>query len=375
MEAPIFEVDPLWPKPLPNEWLLGMTIGVSVDAQDNVWIVHRGAATLHNNEKGAELNPPIAACCRAPPPVLAFNPDGDVVHAWGGPGEGYEWPESNHGIFVDYKGNVWIGGNGAKDAQILKFTQDGKFLMQSGHQGKNGGSNDPENFGRVAQIYVDPKTNEAYVADGYGNKRVAVLDADTGKIKRYWGAYGNKPDDTPLAAYKPDGAAGAAVPQPRALRRAVERRSRSTSATGRATACRCSRPTASSSRRSSSPRTRSAPARPGTSRSRKDPAAALHLHGRRPERARPHHRARRRCRADRRSATAGASRASSTACTASPSIPRATFYKTNYRGKTHAEIQLQGHRQCAGRRARLLWPKRSNGGFIGSDCGFAPAIA
>ena len=203
VEAPIFEVDPLWPKPIPNEGLLGMTIGASVDAQDNVWIVHRGASTLHNNEKGAELNPPVAICCRSAPPVIAFNPDGDVIHAWGGPGQGYEWPELMHGVHVDFKGNVWLGGNGAKDSQILKFTQDGKFLMQSGHQGKNAGSNDPENFGRVAQVYVDPKTNEGYVADGYKNRRVAVVDGDTGKIKRFWGAYGNKPDDAPQGPYNP----------------------------------------------------------------------------------------------------------------------------------------------------------------------------
>src|ERR1700724_2478563 len=113
VEVPIFEVDPLWPKPLPNEWLLGMTIGVSIDAQDNVWIVHRGSSTLNNNEKGAELNPPVAACCRSAPPVIEFNQDGDVVRSWGGPGEGYEGPESIHGIHVDYQGNVWLGGNGA----------------------------------------------------------------------------------------------------------------------------------------------------------------------------------------------------------------------------------------------------------------------
>jgi hypothetical protein len=203
VQAPIFEVDPLWPKPLPNNWLLGMTIGVWVDEQDYVWIIHRGAATLHNNEKGAELNPPIADCCRAAPPVLVFDPDGNLVRSWGGPGEGYEWPASNHGVHVDYKGNVWIGGNGAKDAQILKFTKDGKFLMQVGSYGKNAGSNNLENFGRAAKIWVDPQTNEAYVADGYRNKRVAVLDADTGKMKRYWGAYGNKPDDTDLGPYDP----------------------------------------------------------------------------------------------------------------------------------------------------------------------------
>jgi DNA-binding beta-propeller fold protein YncE len=207
VEVPMFEVDPLWPKPIPNEGLLGMTIGVSIDAQDNVWIVHRGSATLNNNEKGAELNPPIAACCRSAAPVMAFNQAGDMVRSWGGPGQDYEWPESMHGIHIDYKGNVWLGGNGAKDAQVLKFTQDGKFLMQSGHQGKNAGSNDPENFGRVAQIYVDPKTNEAYLADGYRNRRVAVLDADSGKIKRFWGAYGNKPNDDPEGPYNPSATA------------------------------------------------------------------------------------------------------------------------------------------------------------------------
>jgi DNA-binding beta-propeller fold protein YncE len=199
VQAPMFEVDPFWPKPF--DGLLGMAIGVWVDEQDYVWIIHRSSATLHNNEKGAELNPPIAECCRGAPPVLAFDPDGKLVRAWGGPGQGYEWPQSNHGVHIDYKGNVWIGGNGEKDAQVLKFTKDGKFLLQVGHSGKTAGSNDLENFGRVAKIWVDPKTNEAYIADGYTNKRVAVIDADTGKMKRYWGAYGNKPDDTKLGNY------------------------------------------------------------------------------------------------------------------------------------------------------------------------------
>jgi hypothetical protein len=201
VQAPIFEVDPFWPKPFNG--LLGMAIGVWVDEQDHVWIIHRSSATLHNNEKGAELSPPIAECCRGAPPVLAFDPDGNLVRSWGGPGQGYEWPQSNHGIHIDYKGNVWIGGNGEKDAHILKFTKDGKFLLQVGGLGKTAGSNDLENFGRVAKIWVDPKTNEAYIADGYTNKRVAVLDADTGKMKRYWGAYGNKPDDAKVGNYDP----------------------------------------------------------------------------------------------------------------------------------------------------------------------------
>ena len=207
VQAPRFEVDPLWPKPLPNHWLLGSTIGVSVDEQDHVWIIHRGPGTLNQRtEMGAATDPPTAGsdCCGPAPPVLEFDQAGNLVGHWGGPGEGYEWPLSNHGITVDYKGNVWIGGNDAKDAQVLKFTKSGKFLMQVGHQGKSGGSNDLENFGAVAKIFVDPKANEAFIADGYRNKRVAVIDADTGKFKRYWGAYGHKPDDTPLGRYNPD---------------------------------------------------------------------------------------------------------------------------------------------------------------------------
>jgi len=127
--------------------------------------------------------------------VLEFDAGGNLLRAWGGPGAGYEWPESNHGVHVDHKGNVWIGGNGDKDSHLLKLTKEGKLLMQVGKMDTKKGSSDPDNFGRVAKIWVDPKTNEAYVADGYRNKRVAVLDAETGKMKRFWGAYGNKPDD------------------------------------------------------------------------------------------------------------------------------------------------------------------------------------
>ena len=205
VQAPRFEVDPLWPKPLPNHWVLGSAVGVSVDARDHVFIVHRGAGTLNaRSEIGLASTPPSAEdCCLPAPPILEFDPAGNLVGHWGGPGPGYEWPASNHGITADDKGNVWIGGNAKGDAHVVKFTRDGKFLMQFGHQGQGKGSNDMENFGQVAKIFVDPKANEAYIADGYGNKRVVVIDADTGKFKRYWGAYGHKPDDTDLGNYDP----------------------------------------------------------------------------------------------------------------------------------------------------------------------------
>jgi DNA-binding beta-propeller fold protein YncE len=219
VQAPRFEVDPLWPKPLPNHWILGSTIGVWVDTDDHVWVIHRSTATLGNNEKTLETKQ--GECCAGAPPILEFDQEGNLLRHWGGPGQGYEWPDSNHGIFIDYKGNVWIGGNGGPDSHILKFTKDGKFLLQVGKKGARrkegagagnqegqvagfvGGSNDQVSFGRVAKIFVDQKENEAYIADGYLNKRVAVLDADTGKMKRWWGAYGNKPDDTPLPPYNP----------------------------------------------------------------------------------------------------------------------------------------------------------------------------
>jgi DNA-binding beta-propeller fold protein YncE len=231
--APSFEVDPLWPKPMPNGWSLGQTIGVAVDAQDHVWIIHR-QDTLEANEVHATTNPPIAKCCAPAPPVLAFDQQGNLVAHWGGKGQGYDWPVSNHGITIDYKGNVWIGGNGRgqapgaargqgggrgqaandesqvggtqgyfNDSMVLKFTQSGSFLMQIGKPGQSKGSNDVENLRLPAKTFVDKMANEVYVADGYGNHRVIVYDAETGGYKRHWGAYGNKPDDVALGPYDP----------------------------------------------------------------------------------------------------------------------------------------------------------------------------
>jgi DNA-binding beta-propeller fold protein YncE len=241
--APRFEVDPLWPKPLPNHWILGQTIGVSVDAQDHVWIIHR-AGSLEPGEQHATTNPPIAQCCAPAPPILEFDPDGNLVGHWGGPGQGYDWPESNHGITVDYKGNVWIGGNGRgrppgtttdggrastgsgqggrgqaatldesqtggvqgyfNDSMVLKFTRSGMFLMQIGKPGQSKGSNDTQNLRLPAKTFIDKTANEVYVADGYGNHRVIVYDADTGQYKRHWGAYGHKPEDVNLGNYDPN---------------------------------------------------------------------------------------------------------------------------------------------------------------------------
>jgi hypothetical protein len=215
--APTFEVDPLWPKPLPNHWVLGNVIGVGVDAQDHVFIVHRNDTFNATQEIGAVQNPKLSECCVPAPPVLEFDPAGNLVKAWGGPAKGYDWPQSNHGISIDNKNNIWIGGNGtcpaggtpdcpqgAVDSFILKFTHDGKFLMEIGVPHQQVNSNATDHFGRVAKISFDYKANEAFLADGYGNKRVAVIDMDNGKIKRFWGAYGHVPSDSNLGPYNPE---------------------------------------------------------------------------------------------------------------------------------------------------------------------------
>lgn len=203
VRAPRFEVDPLWPKPLPNHWVLGSAIGVGVDSRDHVFIIHR-QQTVSAEEGGAAASPQTSECCAPAPPVLEFDPEGNLVNAWGGEGEGYQWPSSNHGISIDHKDNVWIGGNGQGDSHILKFTRDGKILLSIGQPGQPTNSQSTEHFGRVAKIAFDPAANEAYLADGYGNKRVAVIDMDDGRVKRFWGAYGNVPSDSNYGPYNPD---------------------------------------------------------------------------------------------------------------------------------------------------------------------------
>ncbi len=204
VEAPMFEVDPFWPNQLPDHWVLGSAIGVGVDSRDHVFIVHRGNLT-ERTEGGADADPPIGECCRAAPPVLEFDPEGNLVNSWGGPSDEYVWPGSNHGITVDHMDNIWIGGNGPNDTHVLKFSRDGEFLASYGEpEAGPADSNSQTRFNRVAKLAFDGEANEAYLADGYGGRRVAVLDASTGAFKRYWGAYGNEPDDTRTPAYDPD---------------------------------------------------------------------------------------------------------------------------------------------------------------------------
>ena len=196
-DVPQFRVDPFWASELPNNWILGQVSGLAVDNQDHVWIVHR-PQTLDARQRGEE-----GMCCVPAPPVIEFDPNGNVMRSWGGPSDSYEWPQSEHGIHVDNQDNVWIGGNGSGDAHVLKFTADGEFLLQIGRAGQSTGSNDTENLGRPASIEVDPTASEVYIADGYGNRRLIVFDSSTGEYRRHWGAYGEQPDDMDLPAYDP----------------------------------------------------------------------------------------------------------------------------------------------------------------------------
>jgi len=187
-QLPNLQVDPLWPQ-WPETWIMGASAGIAADKFDNVWVIHRPASVTDKK-----------ACCKPAPAVMEFDPDGKLLQSWNGPGEGYQWPLENdeHGIYVDYKNNVWIAGrgaNGASENQILKFDSKGKFLLQIGRRGTGNDSNDTERLGQPADMAVYPQTNEVFVADGYGNRRVIVFEADTGKYRRHWGAYGNKPDD------------------------------------------------------------------------------------------------------------------------------------------------------------------------------------
>jgi len=191
-KLPIYEVDPTWPPTLPNDWILGDIRGLFADENDHLWVIHM-PSSLTDQEIGAAVKPPIADCCFPAPPVLELDPDGKVLQAWGGPGQGYTWFDQEHGIYIDHNNFVWMGtSNGT---HVMKFTRDGKHVMTIGEPGVNKGSNDPDHLGGPANFYVEPKTNEIFIADGYRNKRVVVYDAATGKYLRHWGAYGKPPRD------------------------------------------------------------------------------------------------------------------------------------------------------------------------------------
>jgi DNA-binding beta-propeller fold protein YncE len=211
--APAYRVDWDWPKPLPNQWLVGQVAGIAVDKQDHIWLIQR-PSTLTADEMGAELSPPRSECCKRAPPVMEFDSDGNMLRAWGfvanvtptpcAPpanvtpivgGSCYEFPVNEHGIFVDDLGNVWIGGNGGSDHQVLKFSASGSFLMQIGRAGVTGGDADTQHLGRPADIFVDTAASEVYISDGYLNHRVIVFDSETGAYKRHWGANGKPPGD------------------------------------------------------------------------------------------------------------------------------------------------------------------------------------
>ena len=199
---PQFQVDALWPKPLPNNWILGQVGGITIDRFDRIWVVQR-PKSLTPRERAAEQNPPTSKCCAAAPPVLVFDQSGNLLKAWGGPGQGYQWPEIEHGIFIDDHDFVWLAGSGRTDGQILKFTMDGKFLMQIGKSGSGNDSNSTERLGSPADIAVDTVAKEVFAADGYANRRVVVFDSQTGAYKRHWGAYGEDPSDDKTPPYDP----------------------------------------------------------------------------------------------------------------------------------------------------------------------------
>jgi DNA-binding beta-propeller fold protein YncE len=202
-DIPTFAVDPSWPKPLPNNWIIGQVGGMTVDRQGHIWVVQR-PRSLSDAEKGATLNPPRSKCCVPAPPVLEFDVDGNLLRSWGGAGEGYEWVGREHGIEVDERGFVWIGGNADNDSAILKFSLDGKYLGQIGKIAPRTNSNDTTQLGRPAEVAIDKEANELFVADGYGNRRIIVFDATTLAYKRHWGGYGKPPNDEAQPPYDPN---------------------------------------------------------------------------------------------------------------------------------------------------------------------------
>jgi len=206
--APTFKVDPNWPQEMPNHWIMGAVTGVFVDAKQHVWVAHL-PETLTEEElyeepwkvgAGVEPGKPkpvqLGTCCKAAPPILEFDAQGKLVQGWGQGSftDFSDWPRDPHGIFVDHTDHVWVGSHSRH--RVMKFTRQGKLVLTIGQYEKTGGSADTTLLGGPSGIWVDPKTNEAFISDGYRNRRVIVVDGATGKYLRHWGAYGNVPDDT-----------------------------------------------------------------------------------------------------------------------------------------------------------------------------------
>jgi DNA-binding beta-propeller fold protein YncE len=202
---PKFQADPTWPK-LPSKWAFGLASGIYVDPQDHVWVLYR-PGSVAPEQKGM-----------AAPPVVEFDTAGNLIQAWGGPGAGYEWPVKEHGISIDYKGYVWIAGDDRQDNQLLKFTKDGKFVMQIGRKGKSNGMTDTKGLSSPQDAAVYPKTNEVFVGDGMLTGRVIVFDADTGAFKRMWTAYGNPPTDVRPEPAREEGPGAQVFGQPHGVR-------------------------------------------------------------------------------------------------------------------------------------------------------------
>ncbi len=202
-EIPKYKVEASWPKELPNNWILGQVGGMAVDRHDHIWVLQQPGSNTAD-ELGASPASQRSQCCIAAPPVLVFDAQGNLLQSWGGPGEGFNWPTLEHGIFVDKDDNVLITGSGMTDRHILKFKSNGQFLMQIGHPSSDApDSSRTDLLGRPAGVDVDAEAHEIYIADGYMNKRVVVYDSDTGAFKRLWGAYGNAPNDANPGPYNP----------------------------------------------------------------------------------------------------------------------------------------------------------------------------
>jgi DNA-binding beta-propeller fold protein YncE len=200
---PVYKVDPFWPKELPNNWIVGQIGGMSVDGKNHIWVLQRPNSNTPDEIGADSSSPRKAMCCIPAPPVLEFDTDGNLLRSWGGPGVGYDWPDLEHGIFVDREDNVWIDGSGPTSRQILKFTNEGRFIKQLGKPtNAPANSADTTLLGRPAGLEVDEDAHELYIADGYLNKRVIVFDTNTLAFKRMWGGHGRVPSDADPGPYK-----------------------------------------------------------------------------------------------------------------------------------------------------------------------------